>query len=82
MEEGWKEEEDELLLPHQAAEESFAVSLQQELLNVSPDLLAPCAAELDMLKREKQQQAREMKTLQLKKEAMREEKERVERLAT
>ena len=67
------------MLPHGAVEESYVVSLQQELLNVSPDLLAPAAAELDMLRREQQQQAKEMELLQSKKEAMREEKERMER---
>lgn len=70
--------EGEELLPEED-DPSFAMSLQQELLAVSPDLLAPAATELEMLRREKQQQAKEMKRLQLKKDTIREQKERVER---
>lgn len=56
------------------------MTLQQELLAVSPDLLAPAAAELDMLKREKERHSYELKRLELKKESMREQKEKIERL--
>ena len=61
---------------------SFAMTLQQELLAVSPDLLAPAAAELDMLRREKERHTHELKRLELKKESIREQKERIERLVS
>lgn len=60
----------------------MSFSLQQELLNVSPDILAPAAAELEILKKEQEQIKKENALLQSKLEQVREEKEDLERLLT
>lgn len=60
----------------------MSFSLQQELLNVSPDILAPAAAELELLKKEQEQIKKENALLQSRLEQVREEKEDLERLLT
>ena len=59
--------------------DSDLLSLQQELFNVGPDILAPAVAELEMLKKEQEERKVEFADLQMKAEAYLEEKEKLER---
>ena len=60
----------------QSYHETF--SLQQELLNVSPEILAPAAAELEVLRKELEETKRANDSLKERFETVRKDKEDIE----
>ena len=60
-------------------EEMVSYSLQQELYDVSPDLLAPTVTEVEMLKKEREDLVKQREEIRKKMERERCRKEEVER---
>ena len=56
----------------------YHISLQQELLNVSPDILAPAAAELEVLRKELNETKKSNDHLKSRLESVRLDKEEIE----
>ena len=57
----------------------YVIAMQEELLTSGAEVLVPTVAELEMLKKEQEDNRREIFTLQRKAEAYREEKEMLDR---
>jgi hypothetical protein len=69
---------DDMELMEDYSQDFDSIAFQEELLNVNPDLLAPAAAELELLRKEQEEMKKENQTLQNRFETIREEKEELE----